>query len=419
MNTETQNPKIIKEIDDPLNPSTPKKLKKTHSYISTSKKENLKNHNKKPSKSPKTSKNFKIDLKKLKMGSKFHLISKKVRESMFEDILEYDRCYYINKYNIELYPQKKKNLSYISTITNTIKNKWNDIQLNIWKSDIIQSIKNNEKRDKIRQRIFMLMNQKGFPDNQRKIIWKYFIGNKLKISKKLFNIYITKIDLTKNLLIEKDLKRSFFYLTKDENFKKVLIEAKILLYVFVEYRPDIKYVQGMSYLIIMLLINFSPYKSFKLFCNLILTKGILYKTFYFNEEYIKKIHFVIEDIISFYFEDLYILLKNEKIFIWNIFWIEWIYALFLKSFDIRTCLILWDFLIIEGDEFFFKFIYSVFFVVNENIGKLGFGNFYEDFKVFIFGSYGKILDQIVEIDFCLSDDIGSVREILSLRKNFD
>ena len=169
----------------------------------------------------------------------------------------------------------------------------------------------------------------------------------------------------------------------------------------------------MSYPIIMLLFHFPPYKAFKLFCNLILSKGILYKTYYFNEEFISKMHSVIEDIICFYFEKLYGVLKSKKMEIWNIYWIEWVYALFLRSFDLRSCLILWDFFIVEGDEFFFKFIYSVFYVLNDEIDFFCFDNFYEDVKIFILEKQSKILNQIVAVDFCLHDDIASVKEILS------
>ena len=222
----------VEEIDDPLSSKNGKMINKKPIIHKITKKENFQNNNKRSSHKKTIDKDLTIDKNFINKGEKFVLISKNDRESMFEDILEYDRCYYLNKYNIELNPQKKKSLSYISSITNTIKNKWNDIQLNIWKSDIIQSIKNNENKNKIRQRIFMLMNQKGFPDKQRKIIWKYFIGNKLKISKKLFSIYLKKIKTDKNSLIEKDIKRSFHQFTKDDNFKKVLKEANILLHIF-------------------------------------------------------------------------------------------------------------------------------------------------------------------------------------------
>ena len=75
----------------------------------------------------------------------------------------------------------------------------------------------------------------------------------------------------------------------EEKSKKVSTEIKRLLELFSLYRPDIKYVQGMSYLAWIFLIRMSPYRSFCCFCNLILSDSFVYALYMFEETKIKRI----------------------------------------------------------------------------------------------------------------------------------
>lgn len=157
------------------------------------------------------------------------------------------------------------------------------------------------------------------------------------------------------------------------------------------YRPDIKYIQGMSYLMTMLLLFFPPYKAFKYFCNLVLTKRYLYKTYLFKKKYLNKINFVLEHTVSKYYPKLYGFLKNAKMEIWNIFWVEWVYAMFLRTFDLKTSVRLWDVMLLKGEIFIFKLNYVVFGLLDENFGKMNKDNFFDEAKRLIFRSYEEIL----------------------------
>jgi hypothetical protein len=71
-------------------------------------------------------------------------------------------------------------------------------------------------------------------------------------------------------LLEKDLPRTFPHL--NEFFEQVQTIAESLreiLHAFCAYRPEIGYVQGMSYIAGAILLHFgSPHECFKVFCNL-------------------------------------------------------------------------------------------------------------------------------------------------------
>ncbi len=121
----------------------------------------------------------------------------------------------------------------------------------------------------------------------------------------------------------------------------------------------------MSYPMVMLLLHFEPYTSFKLFCNLIITRRFLYKTYLMDWKFMNKVNDCLEELITLYFYDLYMLLKALKVHLWNFSWIEWVLTIFMRTFELETVLVLWDFILVKGDRFFFKIFYSIFKVINE------------------------------------------------------
>ena len=111
---------------------------------------------------------------------------------------------------------------------------------------------------------------------------------------------------------------------------------------------------------------------------------MLYKTYYFKQKYINKVHKALEEMVNFCFRDLYIELKQQKLDLWNVFWIEWIYSLFLRSFDFKTSLVLWDNLILLEDKLIFVLTYIIFEEIKEQKKHLNFQNLHlEAKKIFI------------------------------------
>lgn len=48
------------------------------------------------------------------------------------------------------------------------------------------------------------------------------------------------------------------------------------------YRPDIGFIQGMSYIAVTLRMNMSTYETFKCFCNLVYSSDILFSNYTFD-----------------------------------------------------------------------------------------------------------------------------------------
>lgn len=155
-----------------------------------------------------------------------------------------------------------------------------------------------------------------------------------------------------------------------------------------------KYVQGMSYLMTLLLMFYTPYKAFKYFTNLVLTKKFLYKTYLFKKNYLAKINVILEHIVSKYYLRLYQYLKKNRFELWSIFWVEWIYAMFLRTFDLKTSLKLWDFILVKGEFFIFKLNFVVFGLIDENFNILSKDNFFDECKKLVFNSHSLIVERV-------------------------
>lgn len=87
-------------------------------------------------------------------------------------------------------------------------------------------------------------------------------------------------------------------------------------------RPDIGYVQGMSYIVIFLLIFMEPLNTYKMFSTLILTSEFIFNWFSFDKDYVNKINLICSVLIQKLFPNLYEFFTEVKIDIWEVFIIE-------------------------------------------------------------------------------------------------
>lgn len=265
-----------------------------------------------------------------------------------------------------------------------------------WNTDVARAMDEHCSLNTLKAKINIVVNEKGFPHHLRPRLWKKLIGNEVRMNKILFCQLMDEAlkSFKDDCLISKDIERTFTNFRKNKPFTKILSEASLILEMFTIYRPDIKYIQGMSYLVTMLLLHFKPYPAFKAFCNLVLTRDFLYRTYTFKSTYIENLNKALEYIVSSSYPTFYRYLKIHKLYIWKIFWIEWIYAMFLKTFDIKTCLVLWDFILLKENQFVFKLNYIVFGILDENFEEINKDNFLDSCKKILITRQEELLNQI-------------------------
>ena len=129
--------------------------------------------------------------------------------------------------------------------------------------------------------------EKGIPPSLRGVIWPLLIGNVLKITPETYEIYRSRATATRRSgidspdrnelgkeanvrLIDEDLKRTFvplgFFSVGEPLYNK--IREMLLIYAY--YRPDIGYVQGMSFIAGILALHIPDnYLCFQCLANLL------------------------------------------------------------------------------------------------------------------------------------------------------
>lgn len=138
-----------------------------------------------------------------------------------------------------------------------------------------------------RESLFSFFSKYTISDKERKQMWKIRIGNSLRIDRELFETLKLRfkndgIKPQVAKLIVDDLNRT---LANYKNFSagQIMYDGvQELLSLFQVYRPDIGYVQGMSFLIVFLYYYYEDFECFVLFCNMILTKKLMFSCYDFN-----------------------------------------------------------------------------------------------------------------------------------------
>ena len=174
----------------------------------------------------------------------------------------------------------------------------------IWLNEIIPNWTEKRKDKKIKEYFYM-----GLPDTVRGRVWMLCLGNRFSITKEYYEIQVKnskeilekykinkkeemndktndniindEIDLKikdkeKSInIIELDIERTFPYLGVFRGDSPMAQDLREILRVFVISRPDIGYIQGLSFIAGILLLNMDKFKAFISLMNLILNPIML------------------------------------------------------------------------------------------------------------------------------------------------
>jgi TBC1 domain family member 14 len=118
-------------------------------------------------------------------------------------------------------------------------------------------------------------------------------------------------------------------------------------------RPDIGYIQGMSYVAGMLLLHCGPPEEcFKVFCN-VLNFEIVMNFYSFDLKQINRTYKVFWKLLKEQIPSYHKLLRDDNVSC-NAFLFEWVLTLFSSSFEIEACTYLWDHIFFYGELFILK-----------------------------------------------------------------
>jgi len=227
-------------------------------------------------------------------------------------------------------------------------------------SDILSNWENRKHQRKTQELVF-----KGIPPRVRTAVWPLMLGNKLQLTAELFQIYVAQASRMKDIMqgkelgkeeslkvIELDLPRTFPALSFFQPDGPLHSQLRQVLEAYVSYRPDIGYVQGMSFLASMLLLVMDTFDSFKCLANL-LNRPLFMGFFRMDIDHIDKFVEIFEHLLSIHLPNLHEHLKSHGISA-HIYSMDWILTLFAKTLPLDTTSRLWDNIFLEGEVFLMR-----------------------------------------------------------------
>ena len=225
----------------------------------------------------------------------------------------------------------------------------------------------------------------GVPPTIRGQVWLLSVGNKFSITRDYYNIEVKKsIQLlmkqkTKEResspvkdpqdgyrkyivktcskeksihLIELDIERTFSYLGVFKNNSPLSNDLREILRAFVVSRPDIGYVQGLSYIAGTLLLQMDKFQSFVCLMNITLNPNIL--PFYrLEEKGIRQRLEIFNDIFSCNLPKLFEHFSLLEVYPEH-YMIDWMMTLFTRNLHIDLAVRIWDVYMIEGIKSLYK-----------------------------------------------------------------
>jgi len=191
-------------------------------------------------------------------------------------------------------------------------------------------------------------------------------------TKKLYTKYIKQtLDKEKSInLIDLDIERTFSSLGVFKHESQLGNNLREILRIFVVARPDIGYVQGLSYIAGTLLLEMDKFASFVCFMNIILSPNIL--PFYrLDEINIKKRLDLFNEIFKLNLPKVYLHFQENEVFPEH-YLLEWFMTLFTRNLNIELALRIWDIYMIEGIYVLYKTAIVIFSLDEKKILNMDF-----------------------------------------------
>ncbi|XP_008190632.2 TBC1 domain family member 12 [Tribolium castaneum] len=209
----------------------------------------------------------------------------------------------------------------------------------------------------------------GLPSSVRGKVWRLAIGNELNLTPQLYEICLSRaqnrlnspepshcesdIDQESSMdVIQLDISRTFPHLCIFQEGGPYSDILHSLLAAYVCYRPDVGYVQGMSYIAAILILNMEPFDAFICFANL-LNQPLHLSAFTLNQEQMEAYYSAYNEVFSYNLPKLHAHFKEAKLTP-DLYLLDWIYTIFAKAMPLDVACRVWDIFLRDGFEFIFR-----------------------------------------------------------------
>ncbi|CAH0475455.1 unnamed protein product [Peronospora belbahrii] len=216
--------------------------------------------------------------------------------------------------------------------------------------------------------------RQGIPPSIRARVWPMAIGNKLKVTPEMFKIYrrraaaykkdrvAKEVDGTVDggrehtlALIDTDLPRTFPSLKLFDSSGPYYAFLLEVLETYACYRPDLGYIQGMSYLAAMLCLHMPQdrYLAFQCLANLMVNEHLF--TFYLLDADLASVYYTLFDtFLSSRHPRLHAHLLEIGVFSCSMYLMNWLQTLFLQVLPLESAARVFDNFLLDGTVFLFR-----------------------------------------------------------------
>lgn len=125
-----------------------------------------------------------------------------------------------------------------------------------------------------------------------------------------------------------------------------------LLAAYVCYRPDVGYVQGMSYIAAILILNMELNSAFICFANL-MNQPLHLSAFTLNQNQMLAYFEAFNEVFNYNLPKLFTHFQNSGLTP-DLYLLDWIYTIFAKAMPLDVACRIWDVFLRDGYEFIFR-----------------------------------------------------------------
>ncbi|KAL4159198.1 hypothetical protein PRNP1_004964 [Phytophthora ramorum] len=216
--------------------------------------------------------------------------------------------------------------------------------------------------------------RQGIPPSIRARVWPMAIGNKLKVTPEMFKIYRRRAAAYKKdqaakenngavdggrehtlALIDTDLPRTFPSLKLFDSSGPYYAFLLEVLETYACYRPDLGYIQGMSYLAAMLCLHMPQdrYLAFQCLANLMVNEHLF--TFYLLDADLASVYYTLFDtFLNSRLPHLHAHLREIGVFSCSMYLMNWLQTLFLQVLPLESAARVFDNFLLDGTVFLFR-----------------------------------------------------------------
>jgi len=240
---------------------------------------------------------------------------------------------------------------------------------NTWNMYVLPKFENVKNTKKVRELWW-----RGLPPSVRGRVWKLAIPNNLNITPHLYNICLDRAMSSPNneslAAIRLDVSRTFPTLCVFQEGGPLSDSLQGILAAYAIYRPDVGYVQGMSFVGAVLSLNMEPPDAFACFANL-LNHPCHRAAFTLDQKRMNTYYKVYSSALAH---------KLPKVFSHftvaglspDLYLLDWLYTIYAKAMPLDVACRIWDVFLRDGDEFLFRTALGVLHLYQEELLKMDF-----------------------------------------------